>query len=400
MIAPRILPRLALCLTLAGASNAHALTEDEFATCVADLRETAATEGVSADALAEVQPVERVLELDRDQPEFTTTLADYLGRRVTDARVERGRELLKEHEALLAEIYREYGVPPRYLVAFWGLETNFGAYFGSMSVLDAVTTLACDARRSDYYTSQVLAALRIIQEDALERQDLQGSWAGAMGHVQFMPEAFLRYAVDHDGDGRRDLWGSVPDAMASAAHFLRELGWQPGWRWGREVLLPAEFPYELAGYDPRPLAEWKRLAVRTAYGHALASDETEASLLVLAGHEGPAFLVYDNFHAIMRWNRSEFYAIAVGHLADRLAGREGLTRPPPANAPPLARAEVIALQRELEARGFDPGPTDGIPGPQTRQAIRRFQQAHGMIADGFASRALMAKLSLNIADSE
>ncbi|MEX1081720.1 MAG: lytic murein transglycosylase [Halofilum sp. (in: g-proteobacteria)] len=392
--------RWALCLALAGPSGAQALTDEGFASCLADLRERATDHGVSADALAAVEPIEQVLELDRDQPEFTTTLADYLGRRVTDARVEQGRALIEEHKTLLDALYREYGVPPRYLVAFWGLETDFGSYTGRTPILDAVATLACDQRRSDYYAEQVLAALRILDEGPLEPDDLKGSWAGAMGHVQFMPEVFVRYAVDHDGDGQRDLWGSVPDSLASAANFLRAVGWESGWRWGREVLLPPDFPYELAGYEPRPLTEWKRHGVRTAYGHELSDADVDTSLLVLAGHEGPAFLVYDNFHTILRWNRSEFYAVAVGHLADRLAGRAGLANPPPEDAPPLRRDQVMALQERLAERGFEPGPADGVSGPQTRQAIRRFQKSQDMIADGFASREVLSRLSLQVAEPE
>ncbi len=394
------LRRWALCVALASPSSAQALTDEDFTACLADLRERAADEGVSAEALPAVEPVERVLDLDRDQPEFTTTLADYLARRITDARVERGRALLAEHEALLDELYREYGVPPRYLVAFWGLESGFGSNLGRTPVLDATATLACDQRRRDYYTGQVTAALRILDRSPLEHEDLKGSWAGAMGHVQFMPEVFVRYAVDYDGDGRRDLWGSVPDALASAANFLQDLGWQSGWRWGREVLLPPDFPYELAGSEPRPLADWKRLGVRTAYGRELSDAAIDASLLVLAGHEGPAFLVYDNFHTILRWNRSEFYALAVGHMADRLAGRAGLANPPPQDAPRLKRTQVVALQERLAERGFEPGAIDGIPGPQTRQAIRRFQKSQDMIADGFASREVLSRLSLQVAESD
>jgi membrane-bound lytic murein transglycosylase B len=392
--------RWALCLAFAGPICAQAQTNEDFSACVADLRERATEQGISADALTTVEPIERVVELDRDQPEFTTTLADYLGRRVTDGRVERGRELLEKHQALLDELYREYGVPPRYLIAFWGLETNFGTYLGRTPVLDAVTTLACDRRRSDYFAEQVLATLRIIDEGPLDHDDLRGSWAGAMGHFQFMPEAFVRHAVDYDRDGRRNLWGSMPDALASAANFLRAQGWNSGWRWGREVLLPSDFPYELAGYDPRPLSEWRRLDVRTAYGRELPDAGVEASLLVLAGHEGPAFLIYDNFHTIMRWNQSEFYAVAVGHLADRIAGRAGLANPPPQDTPPLKRAEVIALQERLAERGYDPGPADGILGPETRQAIRQFQKNQNMIADGFASREVLSRLSLQVTESD
>jgi membrane-bound lytic murein transglycosylase B len=394
---------LAVALPWAIGGAARAMPAEAFERCLVRLERTAAEQGVSPAvaerALAEVEFVDRVIELDRSQPEFTTTFRDYLDRRVTDARVEEGRELLDQHEDLLQRVYRDYGVPPRYLVAFWGMETNFGAYFGRMPILDSLATLACDERRSGYFTEQIVAALRIIEEGAIEPERMKGSWAGALGHMQFMPTVFTRYAVDYDGDGRRDPWNSLPDAFASAGHFLAEIGWESGWRWGREVLLPEGFPYELAGYDERrSLAEWKELGVRTAYDRALPDADLEAALLVPAGHEGPKFLVYPNFDVVMRWNQSEFYALAVGQLADRLAGRSGLANPPPADAPRLARDEVIALQERLNELGFEAGPVDGILGPKTREAISRFQKANGMIADGFPSREVLEKLSLQVAE--
>jgi len=395
---------LALALLAAGV-HARAAPDDEFAACVANLQHAARERGVSPgvvqNSLGNVHFVDRVIELDRAQPEFTTTFAGYFNGRVTEQRVEQGRHLLEQHHDLLRRIYRQYGVPPRYLVAFWGLETHFGSYFGRMPVLDSVATLACDARRSDYFTGQLMAALKIIDEGSITAERMKGSWAGAMGHVQFMPKVFLKYAVDYDGDGKRDLWGSIPDAMASAANFLRGLGWKQGWRWGREVTLPDDFPYESAGLDEqKPLSEWKKLGVHDAYGRPLASADIEASLLVPAGHEGPKFLVYHNFNVIMGWNQSEFYALAVGRLADRLAGAAELVNPPPEDAPRLSRDQVIALQERLAKRGFDPGEADGILGPQTRKAIRRFQHANGMIADGFPSRDVLSELSLHVADAD
>lgn len=386
------------------AGVAEAGPDDEFAACVQTLQRKAESEGiapaVAEESLAEVRFVERVIELDRAQPEFVTPFADYLERRVTEERVERGRRLLEEHRGLLERIYRDYGVPPRYLVAFWGMETHYGAYFGRMPVLDSLATLACDARRSEFFTRQLLSALQLIDEGSIEAGRMEGSWAGAMGHVQFMPSVFVEYAVDYDGDGRRDLWDSLPDAMASAANLLRAHGWESGWRWGREVQLPEGFAYEHAGGDRRPLAEWKALGVRDAYGRPLGDADVEAGLIVPAGHHGPAFLVYDNFDVIMRWNRSEFYALAVGRLADRLAGAAGLRNPPPEDTPRLSRDEVMALQERLRERGFDAGPVDGIPGPETRDAIRRLQEAHGMIADGFPSRAVLAELELQVAEAD
>jgi len=383
------------------APAAHADNEDSFSACVASLQHKALDRGISSRVvrqdLGNASQSQRVIELDRTQPEFTTTFADYFNHRVTQERVDRGRKLLKEHHDLLQHVYRQYGVPPRYLVAFWGLETHYGAFFGGVRVLDSLTTLACDNRRSDYFTGQLMDALEIIDEGSITSDRMLGSWAGAMGHVQFMPSVFRKYAVDEDGDGRRDLWGSLPDAMASAGNFLDHLGWKTGWRWGREVQLPKDFPYAKAGLDqPRPLSQWKKLGVRDAYGRPLHAADIEASLLVPSGHRGPAFLVYHNFNVIMGWNQSEFYALAVGRLADRLAGAAPLRNPPPDNAPRLSRDQVITLQKRLKSRGFDAGPTDGIPGPQTREAIRAFQQAHGMVADGFASRAVLAKLDLDV----
>lgn len=400
-----LLALIVLTAFLGGSGVARAMPGDEFGACVEALQRRAESEGVSRavvdDSLADVRFVERVIELDRAQPEFTTRFADYLERRVTEERVERGRRLLEEHRRLLERIYREYGVPPRYLVAFWGLETNYGAFFGGTPVLDSLATLACDDRRSEYFARQLLSALRLIDEGSVDAGRMEGSWAGAMGHVQFMPSVFVEYAVDHDGDGRRDLWGSLPDALASAANLLRGHGWETGWRWGREVQLPEGFPYELAGSDGRrPLAEWQALGVRDAYGRPLADAGVEAALLVPAGHRGPAFLVYDNFDVMLRWNQSAFYALAVGRLADRLAGAAGLRNPPPDGTPRLSRDDVIALQQRLEARGFDPGPIDGIAGSRTRQAIRRLQQAHDMVPDGFPSRAVLAELDLQIAEAE
>ncbi len=395
----RGLTGLLAALALGAGGSAGAMPGADFQACLGRLQAAAEAGGVPAEvvrgSLAKVRFRPRIVELDRSQPEFTTPFADYLGRRVNEARVSRGRELLARHGELLQRIYRDYGVPPRYLVAFWGMETGYGAYFGTTPVLDALATLACDGRRGEYFTRQMTAAIGIVAEGSVEPERMTGSWAGAMGHVQFMPTAFMDHAVDYDGDGRRDLWASLPDAMASAANFLGRLGWRSGWRWGREVLLPADFSFAMAaGDEPRTQAQWRALGLRTAYGHPLPAAEASARLLLPAGHRGPAFLVYDNFDVIMGWNRSEFYALAVGHLADRLAGAGPLRRPPPADAPRLSRAEVIRLQQELKARGFDSGPADGIPGARTRSALRQFQRTQGLVADGFASRAVLAALAV------
>ncbi|QSP96427.1 lytic murein transglycosylase [Marinobacter salinisoli] len=372
---------------------------ETFNTCKAQLQDQAIQSGVSKETasqvMAKVEYLDRVIELDRRQPEFTTTFADYLNRRVNDDRVSKGRELLREHSELLARVTRETGVPAPYLVAFWGLETNFGSYFGKMSVPSSLTTLACDPRRSTFFTKQLIAALRIIDEGAIPLNQMEGSWAGAMGHVQFMPTVFLEHAVDADGDGRRDLWNSIPDAMMSAGKFLQSMGWDPDYRWGREVVLPANFDYALADGRRLPLSEWRDKGITDAFGKPLANAPIKAALIVPSGHEGPAFLAYKNFRVIMGWNRSEFYAISVGHLADRVAGAGTLQNPPPEDLPALSRSAIMALQEALNSRGFDSGKPDGILGSGTRSAIRRFQASSGLVADGYPGTAVLQKLDIS-----
>ena len=363
----------------------------EFVSCLESMGERARDEGVDAAVIASVlgdtTRLQRVIRLDRSQPEFTRTFADYYTRRVTEQRVAQGRALYAEHRDLLVRLQREYGVPGHYLLAFWGLETNYGAYFGKIRTTDALATLACDQRRSEFFTGEFIAALKIIDAGDIERERMLGSWAGAIGNVQFMPSVFLRYAVDGDGDGRRDLWGSVPDSMASAANFLRGIGWRTELRWGREVRLPQGFDYSLGSREEiRTLAEWVGLGVSDAYGGALPLLEIPAAVLVPAGHQGPAFLTYENFDVIMRWNRSEYFAIAVGRLADRIAGGSLLTRKVDTGGEPITREKVELLQADLALLGFDTGTADGIFGPATRRALSRFQKANDMIADGHLNR--------------
>lgn len=376
----------------------------EFGACVVALageaRRAGISEGVIEDILGKVERVERVIELDRDQPEFTRTFAQYYTARVTAERVRRGRALLAEHRDLLLDIQRQTGVPAQYLVAFWGLETNFGSYFGNVPVPDALATLACDPRRSRFFTAELMSALEIIDTGDVRPEAMVGSWAGAMGHVQFLPSVFLAHAVDADGDGRRDLWGSIPDAMASAARYLAASGWQPGLRWGRQVRLPDGFDFTLAGRDRRqPLGEWAGLGVTDAYGNPIPRLDLPASLLVPAGHDGPAYLVYGNFDVILRWNRSEYYAISVGRLADRLAGGDALDGALDPAEPGVSRADVSALQGGLARLGYDSGEPDGIIGPATRRALRQFQADRNQIADGHVDAASVAAVRDALDDS-
>ncbi|HNP25957.1 MAG TPA: lytic murein transglycosylase [Nitrosomonas sp.] len=369
----------------------------QFNQCVSDLKTQASQQGISNNTVKQVldnvKYLARVIELDRRQPEFTQTFAGYFNTRITDERVRNGRKQLNKHRELLEKIYQKTGIPPKYLVSFWGLETNYGGYFGSWSVPDSLATLACDQRRSAYFTQELLNALRIIDAGDITPERMVGSWAGAMGHMQFMPSTFLGYARDADGDGRRDLWGSIEDAMTSAANFLLKMGWNPDFEWGQEVKLPPDFDYSLAGnHQKRSLNDWIAQGVTPVSGPGLLPSDQKAALLVPAGHQGPAFLVTDNFHVIMRWNRSEYYALSVGHLADRIAGEPALSQQPPPDDIKITREQVRQLQKDLHTLGIDAGVADGVMGPQTRNAISLYQQKTQRIADGHLDSSLLAAI--------
>jgi membrane-bound lytic murein transglycosylase B len=386
-------------LTLTAAPAGAA--ERPFAAWLADFRARAQTEGITPQTLdrafAGVQPIPRVIELDRRQPEFVLSFWRYLGNAVTDGRIEQGRALLERHEVLLGQVERTYGVQPRFLVAFWGLETNYGATFGSFPVIGALATLAWDGRRRAFFEQELLHALRIVQSGDIEPARMEGSWAGAMGHLQFMPSTFAAHARDADGDGKRDIWGSLHDVFVSAATYLSSLGWNGDETWGREVSLPEGFDYDLVSIATlpetvKPLAEWAAMGVRKADGGPLPRADMDGAILLPAGAGGPAFLVYENYGHILSWNRSILYAVAVGHLADRLVGLPTLSLGPPAEDRPLAVEEVKEIQRLLLALGFDVGEVDGRVGPQTRQAIRAFQADAGLPEDAYASPALLQAL--------
>ena len=397
----RFRPLLAVfCGLLPALAATSVQAEDSFGACVAQLQKEARQDGISApvigETLGKVSHSPTVIHLDHKQPEFTQTFAGYLNARVTDTKVDAGRKLLREHGALLARVAHQYGVPAKYLLAFWGMETDYGRYFGKMPIVDSLTTLACNRRRSAFFSQQVIAALRMVDQGVVKPADFKGSWAGAIGNFQFLPSVYLRYAVDYDGDGKRDVWNSLPDALALAANFLKGLGWDADTRWGREVQLPVGFPYQTTGIDkPQSLTAWHKLGVKTAFGTPLPQDDqVQAALVLPSGHQGPAFLVYHNFHVIMDWNHSEFYALSVGYLADRIAGAAPLQKAPPTNLPRLTHQEVQSLQSQLTAKGFDAGRPDGILGVGTRSAIRAYQQHHGMIADGYPGEELLASLGV------
>jgi len=358
----------------------------------AEAAKSGIADGVLDKALGTVTPIPRVLELDRRQPEFMLTLWRYMEIYVPDKRIEKGKELLKTHAKLLAEIEKKYGVPPRFLVAFWGVETDFGRNFGAFHMLSAVATLAHDARRADFFKTQFMSAVRLVGLGDVP-VDVKSSWAGAMGNMQFIPTTFEAYAVDYDGDGRRDLWNSLPDAFASASNYLKSVGWNPDYTWGREVKIPKDFDLALAGlHSKKKLPEWQKLGVRKVGGGNLPNADIDASLLLPAGAGGPVFLVYSNFRTIMRWNSSQLYAVAVGHLADRFIGLPRLSVAKPANAQMLRYADISEMQRLLTKIGFDTGGIDGRAGPMTRKAIRNFQKSVKLPADAHPTFGLLERL--------
>ncbi|MGR3496488.1 lytic murein transglycosylase [Citreimonas sp.] len=357
----------------------------------------ARAQGIGADTLrrafADVRYDADVIRRDRNQSEFTKTLWDYLASAVSDSRIDNGRAALREHDTLLRAIEARYGVPKEIVTAIWGLESAYGTFRGSNPVIGSMATLAYDGRRAAFFEEQLIAALQILQEGHTTPENMTGSWAGAMGHTQFMPTSFRQLAVDWTGDGRRDIWGDDPaDALASTAHYLAENGWVTGQPWGVEVRLPAGFDYGQASRDIKRLpSDWARDGVVGTDGQPVR-DHGQASVLVPAGHRGVAFLVFDNFRVIERYNAADAYVIGVGHLADRLAGAAPFQAGWPEGDRALTRDERMELQRRLSAVGFDTRGVDGRIGPITLSAVRAFQRSRGMVPDGYADPALLERL--------
>jgi membrane-bound lytic murein transglycosylase B len=310
---------------LCALATAAPAAANNFEPWLADLRSEALASGISAEtldsALDGLRPDPKVLERDRSQPGKAGDFCGYLDRRLTETRISRARRLMAEHSGLLQQIEAEYGIPPRYLVALWGLESNFGSYQGSYSVVRSLATLAHDPRRATTFRKQLLGALRILDEGNVAPENMKGSWAGAMGQVQFMPSTFLAYAVDRDGDGRVDIWNSVPDALASAANYLDHAGWKPGQSWGRRVRVPDGLRIDGRSSPEYPLAEWQRRGVRRYDGGTLPSADMSGRVVLPTSRAEPAFLVYPNYQTILAWNRSTFFGISVGTLADRISQR-------------------------------------------------------------------------------
>ncbi|MEF8699557.1 MAG: lytic murein transglycosylase [Candidatus Accumulibacter sp. UW26] len=390
---------LALSLTLIGTAAAAqpAVPAERFGNCMAALRSESPARGVptaSFDRLTSgLTPDMSVLEFLDYQPEFRTPIWDYLAGLVDDERVADALAMRAQWAAPLAAAAARYQVDADTVVAVWGVESNFGRNFGKRPLLTSLGTLACFGRRQGYFRGEFLSTLKILDTGDIAPERLVGSWAGAFGHTQFMPSTFLRLAVDGDGDGRRDLMDSVPDALASTANFLRKAGWREGEPWGYEVVLPAGFDSSVNGRrNKRPLSYWTTQGVRRADGQGIAAADIAAGLLLPAGPRGPAFLVFRNFDAIYAYNAAESYALAIAHLADRIKGGKAFATPWPTDDPGLSRRERRELQTLLAGRGYPIGEIDGMIGANSRQAIQAEQARLGMTVDGRPGQKLLTIL--------
>jgi len=360
-----------------------------------DVRQKATSRGVSTKTLDQVflglTPNPKVIKFDQTQAEFSQNFWRYLGSRVSEYRLNKGDQKLKLHQQILQENYQKYGVPPHIIVAFWGLETNYGSNTGNLNLVRSLATLSYDKRRRDFFTEQLLTLLTLIDERKIP-PNAKGSWAGAMGNVQFMPTNVAAYGVDADQDGKIGLWDNTQDIFSSAANFLQKIGWKRGQRWGREVSIPATFDYQLATLSvKKTVNEWRVLGIKTADGKSLPNSTMKASLLLPMGYKGPGFLVYPNFRAILRWNHSILYALSVGHLSDRLAGADKLYAAA-ITEPSLSRENIMQIQAQLNQFGFDTGEPDGISGPKTRNATREYQRANQLPIDGYVGYQLFQQL--------
>jgi membrane-bound lytic murein transglycosylase B len=374
-----------------------ALAQSDFQACLQPIKAEASRLGVPPDiadrALQGLTPDQKVIDLDSRQPEFSLTYAKYVGSSVSPERIAKGQQKMAQNRALLDAIQGEYGVPPQYIMAFWGLETNYGGYMGDFQVVRSVATLACMTKRTAFFSNETVQALRILVMDRMTREQLRGSWAGAMGNMQFMPSTFMKWGVDRDGNGKIDLWTSLPDSFASAANYLRGVGFRPGLPSSEEVFLPQGFPLDQADSTiEKPVRAWAAMGVRRAGNAALPNVDDPSSIILPAGWRGPAFILYPNFKAVMNWNRSTLYALSVAILAQQIAGGPAVMQPAPADDEPLSRSTVIDLQTRLARLGFYTDEADGLLGPKTRSAVRMFQKQIGMPADGHPTPQFVTRL--------
>ena len=359
------------------------------------VRKTATEQGVSKatidKAFFRLTPNPDILKSDSAQAEFNQNFWHYVNKRVSQVRLNNGNDTLKQNTSLLNKTSQKYGVPTYVLVAFLGLESNYGNYMGNENLVRSLATLAYDPRRSGFFTKEFIALLKLIDKNTIPL-DAKGSWAGAMGAVQFMPTNVIAYGIDANNDGKVNLWNDKEDIYASAANFLKKLGWEKGEKWGREAIIPKNFDYRLTGLEiKKTVNDWAALGVLRGNGSRLPKSNFKSSLIVPMGHRGPAFLVYRNFDTILGWNRSILYALSVAYLSDRLNGNGKLTAKS-IDEPLLSKEDILQIQNTLNLLGYDTGTPDGMAGPKTRRATRMFQSDIGLIADGYVGYELFQQL--------
>jgi membrane-bound lytic murein transglycosylase B len=371
--------------------------EARFAAFVHDFREEALKAGIKPEtydrAMLSISLNPKVQDLNLNQPEFVRPVWEYLASAVSDTRVKKGKDLIAANAELFSRLEGEYGVPKEVLTAIWGMESAYGVSQGNFNLFEALATLAYDGPRAAYGRRQLIAALKVAEVEGRDPITMTGSWAGAFGETQFVPTTFLERAVDGDGDGKRDVWNSPADALASTANYLKLAGWHTGESWGEEVQLPADFAYDQADVDIRKSAsEWGGLGVRKMAGEPLNGDAERGWIFLPAGYHGPAFFIRENFDAILKYNLATSYALAVSLLADRYKDGGRITGSWPTDELPLDMGSRVALQTGLNALGYMVGEPDGLLGRRSRQAIRDFQKDRGLPADGFATSALLTRI--------
>jgi membrane-bound lytic murein transglycosylase B len=383
-------------LLLFFASTVHAYDAEELADWVHEFKQEAKAADISAETIEAMfkntQYLPRVIVLDRGQPEFITPFLDYVEKRVTPSKIGHGRAMLEQHDSLLTKVENQYGVPKEVLVSFWGLETAYGENKGNFGLPSSLMTLAYEGRRAEFFRHQLLDAMRIVDAGHNNVAGMRGSWAGAMGHMQFMPSTLLKYGIDADGDGRMNVWSSLADAFSSAANYLAKTGWRKTEPAILQVKLPEHFDYSLAQLTSRkPTADWTKLGVLDIESNALP-DLDNAAILLPQGWQGPAFMVFSNFDVIMDWNRSVKYAISVAHLANQLITDKPIVIGNIVEDEALSFNQMWALQARLNLLGFKCGVPDGFPGLQTQAAIRQYQATKNLPQDGYASYSLYLQL--------
>lgn len=384
---------LVLALSMTAVVSAQASTADFIRGLWPDAQAAGVSRTAFDAAFAGYSPISQVMELTRKQPEFSQTVQAYIDRRVTDAQAAKGRAMRGEWAQTLAGAQQRWGVQPEIVLAIWGMETNFGGYMGGNNTIHALATLTQNGYRESFFRKELVTALRIITDGHVSPSAMTGSWAGAMGHTQFMPSSFMSYAVDYNGDGKKDIWNSVPDALGSTANYLKSFNWRPGETWGYEVKLPANFDFATARTMERaPLSQWQRMGVSRVSGRDFPRAGDMARLYMPAGARGPVFLLLPNFDVIKRYNNSDSYALAVGHLADRILGGGAFATPWPSGDYALNKAQRTELQSLLGRAGYDVGTPDGVVGPKTRAAVMAYQSRAGLPADGHVSGLLLDRL--------